>query len=181
MDLGSRLDILTNGSAVLTDCANERKKEELKMSLTSIQNDYLDPDKHLWQEEAPESYQVVLDFFSAKDEEQAKHFAYKYTDCGAWLEFYDYGIKIGSIVEGCDFGTAIYVLRYKDDFTKEDIQKRIDAVEHEANEIWKWANAPCTKTGKPSAKGKHTQAELGLDAPGTNYNYRMFEQNGRSG
>ena len=26
--LGSRLDILTNGSAVFIDCANERKKEE---------------------------------------------------------------------------------------------------------------------------------------------------------
>jgi len=28
MDFGSRQDILTNGSAVFTDCANERKKEE---------------------------------------------------------------------------------------------------------------------------------------------------------
>jgi hypothetical protein len=30
MDSGSRKDILTNGSAVFIDCANERKKEELK-------------------------------------------------------------------------------------------------------------------------------------------------------
>jgi len=150
------------------------------MSLTSIHNDYLDPDKHLWQEEAPECYQVVLDFFEAESEELAIKSAYKNTDAGIWLEFCEYGIRLGSIVEGCDFGTAIYVLRYEDDFTKEDIQKRIDAIEHEANEIWKWANAPCTKTGKPSAKGKHTQAELGLDAPDTNYNYGMFEQDGRS-
>jgi hypothetical protein len=150
------------------------------MSISRIHEDYLDPDKHLWPVEAPESYQVVLDFFSAKDEEQAKHFIYKYTNCGAWIEFHDYGIRMGSIVEGCDFGTAIYVLRYKDDFTKEDIQKRIDAIEHEANEIWKWANEPCTKTGRPSARGKYTQAKLGMDAPDTNYNYGMFEQDGRS-
>jgi len=30
MDFGSRQDILTNGSAVYTDCANERKKEDMK-------------------------------------------------------------------------------------------------------------------------------------------------------
>jgi hypothetical protein len=29
MDSGDRLDILPNGSAVLTDCANERKKEDM--------------------------------------------------------------------------------------------------------------------------------------------------------
>ena len=155
------------------------------MSLTSIHNDYLDPDKHLWQDEVwqdevPESYQVVLDFFSAKDESEAIRNIYKYTNAGMWLEFKDYGIRIGSIVEGCDFGTAIYVLRYKDDFTKDDIQKRIDAVEHEADEIWKWQNAPCTKTGKPRANGSTTQADLGLDAPDTNDNYGMFEQDGRS-
>jgi hypothetical protein len=150
------------------------------MSISRIHNDYLDPDKHLWPVEAPESYQVVLDFFSAKDEEQAKHFIYKYTNCGAWIEFHDYGIRMGSIVEGCDFGTAIYVLRYKDDFTKEDIQKRIDAIQYEADEIWKWANEPCDKKGRPRANGSTTQADLGMDAPDTSYDYRMFEQDGRS-
>jgi hypothetical protein len=150
------------------------------MSISSIHEDYLDPDKHLWEDETPESYQIVLDFFSAKDEKEAIRNIYKYTNAGMWLEFHDYGIRIGSIVEGCDFGTAIYVLRYEDDFTKGDIQKRIDAVEHEADEIWKWQNAPCTKTGKPSERGSTTQADLGLDAPDTNNNYGMFEQDGRS-
>lgn len=147
--------------------------------INTIHNDYLDPDKHLWQDEAPESYQIVLDFFGAKDEEQAKHFAYKYTDCGISLNFCDYGVRLGSIVEGCDFGTAIYVLRYEDNFTEKDIQKRIDAIEHEAVEIWKWANEPCTKTGKPSAKGKHTKSSLGVEAPDIHNNYRMYEQDGR--
>jgi len=31
MDSGSRQGILTNGSAVFIDCANERKKEDMKM------------------------------------------------------------------------------------------------------------------------------------------------------
>jgi len=150
------------------------------MSLARIHNDYLDPDKHLWQEEAPESYQVVLDFFEAENEELAIKSAYKNTDAGIWLEFCEYGIRLGSIVEGCDFGTAIYVLRYKDDFTKEDIQKRIDAIQHEADGIWKWANQPCDKKGRPRANGSTTQADLGMDAPDTSYDYRMFEQDGRS-
>ena len=33
MDFGSRQGILTNGSAVFTGCANERKKEDMKMSM----------------------------------------------------------------------------------------------------------------------------------------------------
>ena len=150
------------------------------MSISSIHEDYLDPDKHLWEDEISESYQIVLNFFGAENEEQAIKNAYRYTDAGIWIEFCEYGIRLGSIVEGCDFGTAIYVLRYENEFTKEDIQKRIDAVEHEADEIWKWQNAPCTKTGKPSERGRTTQADLGLDAPDTNNNYGMFEQDGRS-
>ena len=150
------------------------------MSISSIHEDYLDPDKHLWEDETPESYQIVLDFFGAENEEQAIKNAYRYTNAGIWIGFCEYGIRLGSIVEGCDFGTAIYVLRYENEFTKEDIQKRIDAAEHEADEIWKWQNAPCTKTGKPSEGGSTTQADLGLDAPDTNNNYGMFEQDGRS-
>jgi hypothetical protein len=40
MDFGSRQGILTNGSAVLTDCANERKKEKLKMSKDEVNKKY---------------------------------------------------------------------------------------------------------------------------------------------
>ena len=87
------------------------------------------------------SKQVVLDFFSAETEEQCGHRIYKYTDCGAWIEFNDKGIKIGSIVEGCDFGTVIYTLNYADNFNSKDIQDRIDAVESEADALWIWANA----------------------------------------
>lgn len=84
--------------------------------------------------------QIVLDFFSATDREQAKRHAYKYTDCGMWLEFLPEGIRLGSIVEGCDFDTATYTLYYEDNFTSADIQARIDAIEAEASALWKWVN-----------------------------------------
>jgi hypothetical protein len=36
MDFGSRQDILTNGSAVFIDCANERKKEEYMKKINKV-------------------------------------------------------------------------------------------------------------------------------------------------
>lgn len=119
------------------------------------------------------SKQVVLDFFSAETEEQCGHRIYKYTDCGAWIEFNDKGIKIGSIVEGCDFGTVIYTLNYADNFNSKDIQDRIDAVESEADALWIWANA--MNDGE-----EDTQAELGVDAPDISYEFRHYENDGRS-
>lgn len=116
--------------------------------------------------------QTVLDFFQADSEEQAKHYIYKYTDCGAWLEFHDWGIVIGSIVEGCDFGTATYPLRYANNFTGADIQARIDAVEREADALWHWCN---TETYEGM-----TNAEQGIDAPDIDFEYRHFEQGERS-
>jgi hypothetical protein len=100
---------------------------------------------------------MVLKFFSAKDEEQCKRNVYKYTECGAWIEFKKTGIVLGSIVEGSDEGTSNYELNYKDEFTEEDIQKHIDIIEEEANSIWEWAN-------KENEDGK-TNAEIGLDWP----------------
>lgn len=130
--------------------------------------------------EPPESYQTVLDFFSAETEAQCKSRIYKNTSCGAWIAFNEGGIVIGSIVEGCDFGTATYPLYYGDDFTSGDIQERIDAVEKEASDIWDWCNRPCDKNGKFRANGKTTHAKLGMDAPDTSYEYNHFAQGERS-
>jgi len=106
----------------------------------------------------------VLKFFSAENEAQAKRHLYKYTDCGAWIGFEDWGIVIGSIVEGCDFGTATYPLRYANNFSCADIQARIDAVEKEAKDIWEWV---------------HVHGAEG-DAPDTSYEFGNFEQGDRS-
>lgn len=64
---------------------------------------------------------------------------YKYTECGAWISIEDDGIKLGSIVEGCGFGTQVYPLKWSD-VTNEAINVRIDAIEKEADALWKWAN-----------------------------------------
>lgn len=150
------------------------------MSFASMHNDYLDPDRHSLEVEAPEAYQTVLDFFSAENEAEAKRRMYKDTNCGAWLEFTPDGIVIGSIVEGLDFGTMTYPLYYADNFTSADIQARIDAVEREAEALWEWGNRPCDKNGKWRRNGSTTQANLGLDAPDIDCEYGMFEQGERS-
>jgi hypothetical protein len=151
--------------------------------IAQIHNDYLDPDHYFGKPddgEAEEAYtkgrQTVLDFFSAETEEMAKHYCYKYTGCGAWLEFHEWGIRLGSIVEGLDFGTLTYPLRYADNFTSQDIQARINDIEREAELLWDWGNVPRDRTGRRNWKGK-TDAERGLDAPdyGT-----MYETDGRS-
>lgn len=149
-------------------------------NISRMHEDALDPDKHLWPVEPPESYQVVLDFFSADNEGQCEQRIFENTNCGAWIEFKEGGILIGSIVEGSDFGTMTYPLHYADDFTSADIQARIDAVEKEASAIWEWANRPCDKNGRWRTNGSTTMAELGCDAPDVDYDFRMFEQGERS-
>ena len=103
-----------------------------------------------------------LAHLSADSEEQAKRHTYKYTDCGAWLEFTETGVRIGSIVEGCDFGTATYPLNYP--FTEADYDARMQAVEAEASALWDWAN-------KRDCEG---------DAPDVDWEYRHLGPDGRS-
>ena len=114
---------------------------------------------------------LVLDFFSAETEAECARHVYKYTDCGAWIAFHKWGIELGSIVEGADFGTAIYPLRYADKFTAADIQVRINAIEAEADAIWKWAN---------EVVDGETAAEHGVDPPDVDFDYRHLSPSGRS-
>lgn len=123
--------------------------------------------------------ETVLDFFSAENEAECERSIYKYTDCGAWISFKPDGIVIGSIVEGCDFGTISYPLWYKDNFTSKDIQDRIDAVEKEATAIWDWMHITYDRTGRRNPNGK-TMADMGCDCPDVNNDYRHFEQGDRS-
>ncbi len=155
----------------------------------SAHDDYLDPDRHLWPADPPECYlngtATVMEFFSveiddADWQERCARRLYKSTDCGAWIEFHDWGIRLGSIVEGCGFGTATYPLHYADDFTTKDIQDRIDAIECEASTIWEWANRPCDKNGNWRANGSTTQADLGMDCPDVDWDYHHLGPDGRS-
>lgn len=143
----------------------------------SAHDDYLDPDLHLWPAEPPEWYmegqQVVFEFFGCDTDtltEQemmvhCKKYLYKGTACGAWIEFSEDGIILGSIVEGCDFETAIYPLSYKR-ITSAMIQERIDAIEAEAEALWAWAN--------DTDEDGNTQMDLGVDAPDVSFEYRKL-------
>ena len=87
---------------------------------------------------------------------------YKYTDCGAWIELNPEGIRIGSIVEGCDNGTSTFALDYP--FTEEEYRAAEAAIEKEATAIWEWANVTYDRLGRKHRNGK-TPAEMGIDFP----------------
>jgi len=98
----------------------------------------------------------VLDYFSAKTEDQAKKNLYKATSCGAFIEFEENGIILGSIVEGSDEGTTTFHLAY-DDITEDYLENIIGRIENEADLIWKWANE--------EDENGLTDAEKGIDWP----------------
>ena len=60
---------------------------------------------------------------------------YKYTDCGAWIEESPTEISLGSIVEGCDYGTDTFILPFP--FSKDQFDLALDMVESQAEEIWR--------------------------------------------
>ena len=113
----------------------------------------------------------LLEHLSATSREQAKKHVYKYTNCGAWINFDEGSILLGSIVEGADFGTNTYRLSYP--FSPEDYQARIDAIEAEASAIWDWANEEDEATGM-------TPAEAGCDAPDVGFEYQHLNPEGIS-
>jgi len=112
----------------------------------------------------------LLEHLSATSREQAQKHVYKYTDCGAWIEFGESSILLGSIVEGADFGTATYRLTYP--FREEDYEERIKAIEKEADAIWQWANEEDDNGVTP--------AEAGCDAPDVSWDYQHLTPEGRS-
>jgi hypothetical protein len=117
---------------------------------------------------------AVLEFFHAANRDEAERNLYESTDCGAWIEFDEYRIVLGSIVEGCDFGTATYPLYYEHSFTRADIQARIDAIEAEAAALWTWANEPYAPDSDQSLM------DIGCDAPDVCNEYLQLNPEGRS-
>lgn len=75
--------------------------------------------------------QEVFDMLEVNSIAHAKKVVYKGTDCGAWIEFYWWGVSMGSIVEGSDSETSVYMLKYKDDFSKEDFWGALDRIDIE--------------------------------------------------
>jgi len=131
----------------------------------SIQDDYLDPDRHLCNAEEPEAYSEAWEYLNElygrkkdnRDESWIKRGVYKYTDCGAWIEFNEEGVKIGSIVEGSDEGADSIDLSWKEIPVKFTFSLQV--IEDQCDLIWQWANEP-----RDYADGK-TDMEIGLDWP----------------
>ena len=98
----------------------------------------------------------ILDFFDAETEMEARSNIYRFTECGAFLEFEDNGIVIGSIVEGSESGTETFKFEYGK-FTEKELQEAIQEIEKQASLIWDWAN-------KEDHNGL-TNAEKGYDWP----------------
>ena len=66
---------------------------------------------------------------------------FKGTDCGAWIEFTETGLAVGSIVEGSDVDCTTHTLIWTGE---EDVEKWLDQalkeIEEEAKGLWKEAN-----------------------------------------
>ena len=92
-----------------------------------------------------------------RDESCIKRGVHKYTDCGAWIEFNEGGVKLGSVVEGSDFGANSIDLNWKEIPAK--FTSSLDLIEEQCDLIWQWANVP-----RDCADGK-TDMEIGLDFP----------------
>ncbi len=129
-----------------------------------IQDDYLDPDRHLWPAEEPEGYTEAWDYLNdlygrdegSRDEGSIKRGVYKYTDCGAWIQFNEDGVTLGSIVEGSDFGADSIDLTWKEIPVK--FTSSLQVIQDQCDLIWQWANEPRDADGK-------TDMEIGLDWP----------------
>ena len=70
--------------------------------------------------------------------ERLKRDVYKYTECGAWIDWDDEEVRIGSIVEGSDAEVGPYHLPFP--FTMQDYERTMQTVEYEADIYWHEAN-----------------------------------------
>lgn len=80
----------------------------------------------------------VINYLTAGTIEQAKRNLYKATVCGAWIDFQEQGIELGSIVEGSDCEVSTDPLFYP--FAQEDFERTIAYIEEEAETLWNEAN-----------------------------------------
>ena len=85
---------------------------------------------------------------------------FKGTNCGAWVATTGDAIQVGSTVEGADEGTEVHDLTYP--FSKDDFWKAVQAVEDEAESIWKnthgcekcWPEGTCDEWGNEWSPGE---------------------------
>jgi len=68
---------------------------------------------------------------------------YKGTDCGAWIQWDDKGIDVGSIVEGSDVDCTPIRLDFPT--TVAAVWAALTAIDEEAAEIWEKWNDPTSE------------------------------------
>ena len=66
-----------------------------------------------------------------------KHDIYKYTDCGAWIDWNDESMTIGSIVEGSD---AEFSKTFKFPVSMDEVDEWYEELEQLTEEAWHEAN-----------------------------------------
>ena len=76
--------------------------------------------------------------FGEETESDVAKTIYKYTECGAWIQFRESGITIGSIVEGSNVDVVPHCLSYP--FKLEDFDSALEQIESDADELWIMAN-----------------------------------------
>lgn len=72
--------------------------------------------------------------------EQLEHYVYKYTDCGAWINWDDVSVTIGSIVEGSD---AEFSERFCFPVESDDLDDWVMQLESLCEDAWNEANGIC--------------------------------------
>jgi len=72
------------------------------------------------------------------DQDHISRRVFKETECGAWIEVTETGVKLGSIVEGSDVEIEASFLSFP--FTSDDYDDAIQYVEGEAEREWLLAN-----------------------------------------
>ena len=127
----------------------------------------MNPQEAPYSEEYSDGLRALNDHYGLDPEnldvERIARRLYKETSCGAWMEVTDTHLRVGSIVEGCDFGTAVYAIPWSE-FNMPLYEECIVAIETEADALWEWANGDDNE----------------CDAPDVWFDYRHLPQDGRS-
>ena len=115
------------------------------MSFSSMHNDYLDPDRHLWENESHREDMVCKvaewcciswqDYTELEDIERAIAKAiYKGTDSGAWIQFDEDSVKFAGYVEGWDGELPPVELHWP--FTEQVFWDSMEETDSEACNMW---------------------------------------------
>ena len=70
--------------------------------------------------------------------EHLERAVYKSTECGAWIEWDDKEVRIGSIVEGSE--AEVYPATLSFPFTMQEYEEAVQEIEADADALWREAN-----------------------------------------